>query len=188
MSEFMCRNCNKQFQSAEALQQHKNAKHSPPTKKPLLDSAAKKRMKIWSVIIISIILLSLGAYFASTAKTFPPTYIKGNVEASPPSHVLRNPLRIEVQKHMLEHADGEENGRGGVIINYDCRNYTCEDGLIGKLEGFADEFDFVYIAPYKNMKAKIALTRLGSIKVLDAYDEDAIRGFIGSGLGTDPEG
>ena len=39
-------------------------------------------------------------------------------------------MPIAIQKHMLEHADGKEGGRGGVIINYNCEDFNCEDGLI----------------------------------------------------------
>ena len=88
-------------------------------------------------------------------------------------------MDFRVQKHMLEHVDGTEGGRGGVILNYDCENYECDDDLIDNLEAFALDYDFVYVAPYKNMKNKVILTKLNQIKTLDQYDEEIVRAFIG---------
>ena len=104
--------------------------------------------------------------------------MQGHIEAIPPSHVLKEPMRIEIQKHMLEHVDGNQGTRGGIIINYDCVNYECDSGLIENLEAFAGEYDYVYVAPYSNMKVKIALTSLGRIETLDEFDEEVIRNFI----------
>ena len=77
---------------------------------------------------------------------------------------------------MLEHVDGA--GRPGIIINYNCKDYKCEDNLIEKLEAFATKYDYVYVAPFKGMDAKIALTKLGKIEVLEEYDESLIINFI----------
>ncbi len=102
--------------------------------------------------------------------------MQGHIESNPPSHVLKEPMPITIQKHMLEHADG--SGRAGVIINYNCRDYSCEENLIENLEAFALSYNYVYVAPFKGMDAKIALTKLGKIKILEEYDESIIKNFI----------
>ena|SRR3989338_1154634 len=138
----------------------------------------KQKGKIgnWPILIIAAVIIG-GIYFlVPNTKTLPPTDIQGHIEMSPPSHILKEPMSISVQKHMLEHADGR--GPPGVVINYNCKDYTCEDGLIEKLEAFAKRYNHVYVAPFPKMDAKIALTKYGKIEILDNYDEKRIESFI----------
>ncbi len=114
----------------------------------------------------------------SSIESLPPTDIQGHIESKPPSHVLKEPMPITIQKHMLEHIDGVEGGRGGVIINYNCESYECESELIEKLEAFATRYNYVYVAPFKGMDAKIALTKFGKIDVLEEYEENRIKNLI----------
>ena len=179
MEQFKCEKCNKEFGSEGALASHNQAKHPPEAERTLINPKTKKRIKFWTITLLVIIIFWYGFYRIANVKGLPPTDMSGHIEVNPPSHVMRTPMRIEIQKHMLEHVDGGEGGRGGIIINYDCENYECEEGLIDQLESFADEFDFVYVAPYNNMKSKIVLTRLGRLKQLDEYDENIIRFFVG---------
>ena len=129
------------------------------------------------------VVFAAGAFFVYSfvfsSANLPPTDVRGHVEGAPPSRVLKEPMPIAVQKHMLEHADGY--GPPGVIINYNCEDFECEPGLIEKLEAFAYEYSNVYVAPYPKMSVKIALTRYGKIKTLDRYDEEEIRAFIRGG-------
>ena len=82
---------------------------------------------------------------------------------------------------MLEHADGK--GPPGIIINYNCVDYACESDLIEKLEAFAKKYSAnVYVAPFKNMDAKIVLTRLNKIEILESFDENKIEDFINNRL------
>ncbi len=120
----------------------------------------------------------VGAFFiASNIKTLPPKDMQGHIEQSPPSHIMKTPMPIAIHKHMLEHADGE--GRPGVIINYNCEDYVCEEGFIEELERFAVKYpEHVYIAPFPRMDAKIALTKLNQQKILEEYDEEMIDGFV----------
>ena len=88
-------------------------------------------------------------------------------------------MNLVVHKHMLEHADGKEGGRGGVIINYNRNDFTCDDSLIEKLEAFAVIYpEHVYVAPFQDMDAKIVLTKLNQQKILGGYDEQAIEEFV----------
>ena len=113
----------------------------------------------------------------SSVKTLPPTDMQGHVEANPDSHVLKEPMPIPIHKHMLEHADGTASP--GIVINYNCKDYSCEADLIEKLETFAGRYPAnVYVAPFKNMDAKIALTKLGRLEILEEYDEQKINSFI----------
>lgn len=177
-----CEICNKGFSSLEGLEHHNKAKHSESVEK---EARIKTKKKIGSKQIIWIaisVLVVLGIYMlVSGGETFPPTTMKGHVEVNPPSHVMKEPMRIEVQKHMLEHADGEDIP--GIIINYNCVDYECELGLITKLEKFAEIYpENVYVAPFKNMDAKIVLTKLNRIEILETYDESKIHIFISGGV------
>ena len=174
-----CEICNRNFKDKEGLEMHNSAKHSKPEKKSI--KINYKKIRNYGIFIVISALVVIGFYFMfSSAKTLPPTDMQGHVESSPPSHILKEPMSIPIQKHMLEHVDGEQGARGGAIINYNCKDYNCEEGLIENLEQFGYEFNYVYVAPFKNMNAKIALTKLNRIEVLEVYDEERIRNFIRS--------
>jgi len=180
MPKTHCEICDRTFKNEEALEMHNNAIHqstdSKKEKKPFLN----KKIKNWGIFIVILVLIVGGIYLIlPKGQTLPPTDMQGHIEVSPPSHVMKEPMRIEVQKHMLEHADGAEGGPPGIIINYNCKDYDCEPDLIEKLEAFADKYPKnVYVAPFKNMEVKIALTKLGRIQVLEEYNEQAIDNFI----------
>ena len=180
MNDFLCEKCAKPFGSTEALAQHSQSKHPEDIKKPRSSLSPKQKRKIrnWTIIIVVLGLIVGGIwYLVSNIKTLPPTDMKGHIEVNPPSHILKEPMKIAIQKHMLEHADGE--GPPGVIINYNCIDFDCEEGLVEKLEAFVEKYpDFLYVAPFLKMDVKIALTRLGRIEILESYDEERIENFI----------
>lgn len=175
-----CELCSREFQSNEALQDHNKAKHTDQAKKQLLTPARKKKIKTGTVVIVLIVaVIGFIFFFISNSKTLPPKDMQGHMEASPPSHILKEPMSITIHKHMLEHADGKEGGRGGVIINYNCKDFSCEEDLVEKLEAFGQKYPLhVYVAPFPNMEAKIVLTRLNQQEILNEYDAQIIDGFV----------
>jgi len=175
-----CEICDRTFKDSEGLEMHNKAKHSDNIPKP------KKEFKMpiskgWGIFIVILGVLIFGVYWMVTssanAQELPPTNMAGHTEQVPSSHILKKSMGISVQKHMLEHVDGQDGGPGGIIINYDCDNFECESGLVENLESFAGKYGNVYVAPF-NMPVKIALTRLGRIETLDEYDEIKIEIFI----------
>ena len=180
MDNIRCEKCDKEFASEEALNMHNKAKHAELSKEPkkILTEQQKKKIRNWFIFVLVMVVIVGGAvYMFLNIKTLPPIDIQGHIESSPISHVVKEPMSIAVQKHMLEHADGE--GLPGIVINYNCKDYQCGGDLIPKLEAFAEKYPSnVYVAPFANMDAKIALTRLGRIEVLEDYDEDKINRFI----------
>ena len=179
-----CEIGDRNFKDEEGLEMHNKAKHPKPEKK--VSKINYKRIRKWAIrlIIFGLIIWGISAML-SGVKVLPPTTMQGHVEASPPSHVLKEPMPIAIQKHMLEHADG--TGGPGVVINYNCEDYECESGLIESLESFADIYDYVYVAPFKKMDAKIALTKLNRIEILEEYDKNRIHIFISGGIPIDNE-
>ena len=173
-----CEICDRTFKDAEGLAAHNKAKHLekfPKETKPL----PIKKIRNWSILILIVGLVIAGfVWSVSNIERLPPTDMQWHVESNPVSHILKKPMSIAIQKHMLEHADGVEKGRGGVIINYNCKDYSCESDLIANLESFAVEYDYVYVAPFKGMDAKIALTKLRKIDVVEEYNETRIKDFI----------
>jgi len=166
---------------------HNSAKHSEGLQKDKSSSQNKskgknseiKKIRNWSIAVVVIAFAFWGIIaLIPNSGGLPPTDIQGHIESNPSSHVLKKPMRIEIQKHMLEHADGVEGGHGGVIINYNCEDYVCEDNLIQNLEGFASQYDYVYVVPFKGMDVKIALTKLGRIQTFEEYDAESIKQFI----------
>lgn len=131
-----------------------------------------------AIAAVALLALVFGLYrFTSLGTVLPPIDLEGHSEAIPESHILDRPMPLPIQKHMLEHADGE--GPPGVIINYNCEKFTCEEGLVERLTEIAQRFpEIVYLAPYPTMDAKIAVTRLGKRQLLDSVDEAAITDFI----------
>ncbi len=175
-----CKLCNKIFYSNEALLNHNRAKHTEEAKKKLLTPIQKKKIKTWATTVVIIAaLIGLVSFLISNIETFPPKDMEGHLEVSPPAHILKEPMSIAIHKHMLEHADGKEGGRGGVIINYNCEDFICEEKLVENLEAFATKYPaHVYVAPYPNMDAKIVLTKLNQQKVLTEFDESLIGAFV----------
>lgn len=171
-----CEICERNFKDAEGLAMHNTAKH-PQNSKPEKKKIPVKKIRNWGIFIIIFgLIIWGGSSLFSGVTALPPTSMQGHVEASPASHVLKKPMPVAIHKHMLEHADG--TGSPGVILNYNCDDYNCEEGLIEKLEAFAGTYDFVYVAPFPNMDAKIALTKLNRIEILEEYDESRINNFI----------
>lgn len=175
--EIRCEICNKIFSNSEGLEMHNQAKHPeniPKEKKPF----PVKKIRNWIIFVLVFGLIILGIIFGiSSIKTLPPTDINGHIESSPASHILKESMPLTIQKHMLEHSDG--SGPPGIVINYNCDDYECEEGLIENLESFAEKYPLnVYVAPFKNMDAKIALTKIGKIEILEEFDEGRIKNFI----------
>jgi len=175
-----CEICDRTFKDEWGLSQHNEHKHAI---KATTEKEGKPmnlgKYKGWIIFIVIAGVLIWGVmWLSSLGTTLPPTDMVGHIEVNPPSHVMKVPMRIEIHKHMLEHVDGEEGGRGGIIINYNCEQYECEAGLIEKLEAFTESYNYVYVAPFKNMDAKIALTRLNRQTILEEFDEIKIETFI----------
>ena len=159
-----CEVCDKAFKSHEGLEMHKKAMQPKQEKK--VSKTNYKKVRNWAIFIVILGLLIWGvSSMFSGIKVLPPTTMQGHVEASPVSHVIREPMPLTIHKHMLEHADG--TGPPGIIINYNCNDYNCEPGLIENLESFAEKYPAnVYVAPFPNMDAKIAITKLNRIESL----------------------
>jgi hypothetical protein len=175
-----CEACDRNFKNLDGLEAHNKAKHPGKTPKEKKKLPVKK-IKNWGIFLGIVVLAIWGvvALIFNSGGGLPPTTMQGHIEANPESHVLKKPMRLDIQKHMLEHADGKDGESPGIIINYDCDNYDCSSELIEKLEAFATKYpENVYVAPFKNMDVKIALTRLGRIETLDEYNEQVIESFI----------
>lgn len=67
--------------------------------------------------------------------------------------------------------------------------YNCPDGceeLVQKLEEIVRQYDeFVVLAPYPDMDARIALTAWNRIDTFDEFDETRIVNFINAFRGID---
>lgn len=140
----------------------------------------KQRIKMMALIAGIVVLAVVGIFllgrFLVSRPILPPTVMQNHSEQSPPSHILDQPMPEKIQKHMLEHADG--GNKPGIIIQYNCEKYECEADLVEKLTELVKDYpDNVYLAP-NNYDGKIILTRLNKIKVLDAFNEEAIHAFI----------
>jgi hypothetical protein len=140
--------------------------------------ALMTKMKNWltGLVIAAVVVVGV-LWWNANRRILPPTDIAGHVEQNPPSHILDKPMPLAIQKHMLEHADGK--GKPGVVINYNCEDFECEENLKEKLAEIANRYpEFVYVAPYPRMSVKLAITRMGKIEVFDKLDEEALIRFI----------
>ena len=176
----------KDHQQAEAQQLTKSERRSLKNerKRERKEGEQRKRRLHKMVKGLFWILLGLGIVFAifttiNKQDILPPSSSRGHTEVSPQSHISAVPFSLNVQKHMLEHADG--SGPPGVFINYNCEQFDCEPDFIDSLAEFVSLYpEHVYVAPYKNLSAKLVLTAEGRQEVLDSFDEQRIRDFIGS--------
>lgn len=140
-------------------------------------SAAPKKVGkyilYFGVAVAAVILIG---WLFSLVPKLPPTTMDKHVEDSPELHVLNVPMPDRVQRHMLEHADG--TGSPGIIIQYNCTDYECEENLVQNLTDLVEEYpENVYLAP-NSYDGKIILTKLGRREILDAFDVEKIREFI----------
>jgi len=91
-----------------------------------------------------------------------------------PWGIHTRPIPRELQVHNLED--------GGVVIQYSCE---CPD-VVDKLKRIVDQYDRqVILAPYPDMKARIALTAWTRRQTLDDVDQAKIARFIQAYRGID---
>jgi hypothetical protein len=87
-------------------------------------------------------------------------------------HTRSIPLPLQV--HNLED--------GGVVVQYNC---TCPE-LVEQLRAIVSRYEkFVILAPYPEMKSKIALTAWTRLDRLEAFDERRVVRFIEAYRGID---
>ena len=145
-------------------------------KKAQRKGAIKKTIAtVLTVLVVGAGIFGFG-WFLISRPSFPPTSMQNHIEQSPPSHIVDRPIPANIQKHMLEHADG--GGKPGIVIQYNCDDYDCSPDLVEKLTELVKQYpNNVYLAP-NNYDGKIILTKLRKREILDTFDEQAIRTFI----------
>lgn len=135
--------------------------------------------KIWryaKYVLITIVIVGIISWLISLVPILPPTSAQNHSEDAPVSHIVTTQLPDPIQRHMLEHSDG--NGVPGVIIQYNCDGYDCAPDLVERLTVLVGEYpENVYLAPSK-YDGKIILTKVGRKLILDTFDEQKIRNFI----------
>ena len=138
--------------------------------------------------VLGVLVLAIGglALFMATSSTFgkelPPTgYTAAHLESLPVQQINRVPILRRIQEHVMEREAG--HARGSMLVQYNCRSYQCEEGLVDRLTALVSSYPpQVYLAPYPTMDAKIALAAPGKLLLLDAFEEDKIREFINDNL------
>ena len=121
-------------------------------------------------------------FFMTTRSTFgkilPPTgFSAAHLESLPRQQINTQPIPRLEQEHVMERAAGHE--RGSLLVQYNCVKYQCEPNLVEELTEIVLKFpEYVYLAPYPTMDAKIALAAPGRLLTLDSLDGDKIRKFI----------
>ncbi len=111
-------------------------------------------------------------------KTLPPTgFSAAHLESLPRQQINIRPIPRLEQEHVMERAAGHE--LGSMLVQYTCVEYQCEPDLVEQLTEIVLNFpEYVYLAPYPTMDAKIALAAPGRLLTLDVLDEAQIRKFI----------
>ena len=130
---------------------------------------------------VAVIALVIGGLvlLASTLKVLPPTsFGPGHSESFPQQQINIQPIPYAVQEHVMERGGGSHQP-GSMLVQYNCKNYECEAGLVQELTELVRSYPpQVYLAPYPAMDAKIALAAPGTLETLDIFDEPRIRQFI----------
>ena len=111
-------------------------------------------------------------------KTLPPTgFSAAHLESLPPQQINTRPIPRLEQEHVMERGAGHE--LGSMLVQYNCVEYQCEPDLVEQLTEIVLNFpEYVYLAPYPTMDAKIALAAPGRLLTLDTLDQNKIRKFI----------
>lgn len=157
----------KQMRREERKKEHNKERNKQTTKNITTIAIA--------VLVVGGVVFALG-WFIASRPNLPPTSMQNHIEESPPAHIVTQPIPDKIQRHMFEHADGK--GKPGIIIQYNCRDFDCEAGLIQQLTDLVKQYpDNVYLAP-NNYDGKIILTKLGRQKILDNFDKQVIEDFI----------
>ncbi len=158
---------------------------SAPGRRSKTGWALRKRwhvlVGIASATIIAAVAVgvAVSSLFPSRGRVLPPTTIAGHVESYPRARISDRPIPLAVQKHILEHVPLSAGGqRPGILLQYNCVKFECEPDLVDRLRAIAQRYEYVYMAPYPEMDAKIALTAYRRILTLDEPDEDRILEFI----------
>ena len=136
---------------------------------------------LWMSGIAAVLVGVVGGavFYFATAKNLPPTnWTPGtHPETWPTARILSAPISFGVQQHIMEHDRGTE--APGIIVQYNCRKYLCDDDLVPRLEEVVRGYSSrVYLAPNPTMDAKIVLTTFKKREVLDDLDEPRIDRFI----------
>jgi hypothetical protein len=91
-----------------------------------------------------------------------------------PWGIHTRPISKELQVHNLED--------GGVMVQYNC---DCPD-VVDRLKAIVRKYDkHVILAPYPEMKTRIALTAWTRIETMEQLDESRVKRFIDSYQGID---
>jgi uncharacterized protein DUF3105 len=178
----------------------------PKTERPDKDKrrsgtrASRRRLKVGASVAAVMVVAAVVGYFAyQAAPGEPGTKLadQGNrhiptasdpheaYNSDPPTSgphlpyiapwgVHTRPVPRELQVHNLED--------GGVVIQYNCECPELVDKLKGIVRKHATQ---VLLAPYPDMKAKIALTAWTRLETLDDFDEQRINRFIQAYRGID---
>ena len=142
-----------------------------------------KRVAILGAVVVVVALVAVGlVFFATTAKTLPPTKLTHpHTESLPPRQINTQPIPRGIQIHVMERNSTHPPGQ--MLVQYNCQDYQCEPDLIQKLTDLVQEYPpRVYLAPFPIMDAKIVLAAPGRLETLETFDEEKIREFITSNL------
>lgn len=128
-----------------------------------------------SLIVFVLAAVGGSVWYFINQPNLPPIDAEGHIEQNAP-HISDREIPDAIQRHMIEHADG--NGVPGIVIQYNCKKYSCEKNLVGSLRALAEKYPkSVFLAP-GNYDGKIILTRLGRREVLSSFNQSKIVDFI----------
>lgn len=100
-----------------------------------------------------------------------------HLESLPPQQINLQPIPRLEQEHVMERGGNHEKGR--MLVQYNCRVYTCEPGLVDRLTDIVKAYPpSVFLAPYATMDAMIVLAAPGRLLALGSLDEEKVREFI----------
>ncbi|MDY6769438.1 MAG: C2H2-type zinc finger protein [Candidatus Nanohaloarchaea archaeon] len=205
MPRYVCDECGDVFDSKEALQEHGHEDDGQRFRLPELrvpDLTVKQLAVLGGVVLMSTLFLGTVFFASSLAPSSPssggntrarePSPPVGytvrsqsdipNVDSSrlPSSPVVDRQLSQDVQLYLLT--------RPAVLLQYSCTG--CPE-TVDRLRSIAQDFNgaqtWVYVAPYRDMEARIAATgfRQGPRR-FDTVDRGSIEAFICTALRDRP--
>jgi len=205
MPRYVCSECGEVFDSKEARENHSHEGAGSslriPTDFSIPDLTLNQMAVLGGVFLMATLFMGTAFFYSSTAPASPGSSGGGSLqESSPPvghsiqsqsdvpgrgeadlpsGAVSEQQLSTETQIYLLT--------RPAVLLQYSC--VDCPE-TVSELEKVASDFNvdrnWVYVAPYTDMNATIAMTAYRRSAKLDSFDRSRAESFICSNLNDRP--
>jgi len=199
MPKFECSECGEKFSSREKRRIHEKKQHGDEEEASSDSSISvfgSKKLGAGLIIIFMIGLpLGGGMFYSSLSPssdgstgynyTGNPPVGNGGIPAEgeiPESTVLDEQIPDHQQVFLMAKGGSIDVGRGfkpAVLLQYSCKDCReTVDGLVSVANSFNQNERLVYVAPYRDMESRIAVSGLRNVTKMEEFEEKRIKDEI----------